>query len=121
MTCDSNILAQVQQAGQDQSIVELIGDVKCPNRKCGGEKCVYLTSFEEINTSTYECKQCKACNHELNIHFKDRKPYVILFGWTYCFRKRQSWITKKKKLAPPMRQYIRQSKLPTTKADEANI
>ena len=77
MISDSNVLAQVLY--QDQSIVQLIGDVICPNKKCRGEKCVYLTSFEEINKSTYQCKQCKACSHVLNIPFKDQKPGVTLF------------------------------------------
>ena len=86
MTSDSNIFAQVLY--QDQSTVELIGEVTCTNKKCKGEKCVYLTSFEEINKSTYQCKQCKACSHVLNIPFKDQKPCVTLFGWTYCFRKK---------------------------------
>ena len=87
---DSNILAQVLY--QDQSRVELIGDMICPNKKCRGEKkCVYLTRFEEINKSTYECKQCKSCSHVLNIHFKDEKPCDILFGWTYCVRKKDKF------------------------------
>ena len=119
MTSDSNILAEVLY--HDESIVELIGDVICPNKKCRGEKCVYITSFEEINKSTYECKQCKACSHVLNIPFKDQKPCVTLFGWTYCFRKKSKLDYQKEKLSPLMRQYIRQSKLSTTKAEEANI
>ena len=86
MTFESNILARVLY--QDQNIVELIGDVICPNKKCRGEKSVYITSFEEINKSTYQCKQCKACSHVLKIPFKDQEPCVTLFGWTYCFRKK---------------------------------
>ena len=39
LTSDSNILAHVLY--QDQSIVQLIGDVNCPNKKCRGGKCVY--------------------------------------------------------------------------------
>ena len=73
MTFDSSILAQVLY--RDQSIVELIGDVVCPN-KCRGEKCVYLTSFEEVNKSIYECKQCNACCHVLNIPNKHQKPFL---------------------------------------------
>ena len=106
---------------QDQSIVQLIGDVICPNKKCRGEKCVYLTSFEEINKSTYQCKQCKACNHVLNFPFKDQKSCVTFFGWTYCFRKKTNSDYQKEKLSRLMRQYIRQSKLSTAKAEEANI
>ena len=118
MTFDSNILAQVLY--QDQSLVELIGDVIRPNKKRRGEKSVYITSFEEINKSTYQCKQCKACSHVLNIPFKDQKPCVTLFGWTYCFRKKTMLDYQKEKLSLLMQQCINQSKLSTTKAEEAN-
>ena len=77
-TYDSNIPAHVLY--QNESIVELIADVICRKKKCGEENCVYLTSFEEINRSTYEFKQCKACSHVLNIPFNDQKPCVALFG-----------------------------------------
>ena len=118
MTFDSNIFAQVRY--QDQSIVGLIGVVICPNKICRGEKSVYITSFEEINKSTYQCKQCKACSQVLNIPFKDRKPCVTLFGWTYCFRRKTKLDYQKEKLSPLMQQCISQSKLSTTKAEEAN-
>ena len=118
MTSDSSNLAQVLY--QDQSTMELIGDVICSNEKSRGEKCVYLTSFEEINKSTYQCKQCKACSHVLNIPFKDQKPCVTLFGWTYCFRKKTKLDYQRKKLSPLMQQCISQSRLSTTKAKEAN-
>ena len=118
MTSDSNILAQVLY--QDQSIVQLIGDVICPNKKGTGEKRVNLTSFEEINKSTCQCKQCKTCTHVLNILFKDQHPCVTLFGWTYCFRKKTKLGYQKEKLSRLMQQCISQSKLFTTKAEEAN-
>ena len=118
MTFDSNTLAQVLY--QDQSIVELIGDVICPNKKCRGEKSVYLTSFEEINKSTYQCKQCKACSHVLKIPFKDQKPCVTFFGWTYCFGNKTKLDYQKEKLSPLLQQCISQSKLSTTIAEEAN-
>ena len=118
MTSDSNILVRVLY--QDQSIMDLIGDVICPNKKSRGENCVYLTRFEEFNKSTYECKLCKACSHVLNILFKDQKAYANLFCWTYCFGKRTKLDYQKKKLSPLMRQYIHQSNLSTTKTEEAN-
>ena len=118
MAYDSNILAQVFY--QDQSTVELIGDVICSNGKRKGEKCVYLTSFEEINKSTYQCKQCKASTHVLTFPFKDQKPCVTLFGWTYCFRRKTKLDYQKEKLSPLMQQCISQSKLSTKKAEEAN-
>ena len=118
MTFESNILDQVFY--QDQSIVELIGDVICASKKRRGEKSVYITRFEEINKSTYQCKQCKACSHVLNIPFKDQKPCVTLFGCTYCFIKKTKLDYQKEKLSPVMQQCISQSKLSTTKAEEAN-
>ena len=114
MISDSNILVQVLY--QDQGIVQLIGDVICPNKDCRGEKCVYLTSFEDTNKNTYECKQCKACSHVLNIRFEHQKPFVTLFGWTYCFRKKPILDYQKGKLSPLMRIYIRQSNFSTTKS-----
>ena len=86
MTSDSKVFAQVLY--QDQCLVDLIRDVICANKKCRSEIYVYLRSFEEFNKSTYECKQCKAYSHVLNIPFKDQKPCFTLFGWTYCFRKK---------------------------------
>ena len=118
MTFDSNILPQVLY--QDQSIVDLIGDVICPNKKSGGKKSVYITSTEEINKSTYQCKQCKACSHVLNPPFKDQKPCVTLFGWIYCFRKKVKIGLRKEKLSPLMQQCISQSKHSTTKEEDAN-
>ena len=78
MTCDSNFLAQVLY--QDQNIMQLLGDIHRLNKKCRAEKCVYLTSFEEIMKSTKQCKQCKTWNHVLNIPFKHQKPCDILLG-----------------------------------------
>ena len=118
MTSDSNILAQVLY--QDQSIVKFIGDVTCPDKKCRGEKCVYLTSFKENNKSTYQCKQCKACSYVINILFEYQKPCVTIIGWTYCFRKRTKLDYQKQKLSPLMQQCISQSKFSATKAEEAN-
>ena len=116
LTSDSNMPAQILY--KDQITVQLIGDVICPNKKGRGEKYVYLTSFEEVNKSTYQCNQCKACSHVLNIPLKDQKPCVTLFGWTYCFRKKTKLEYQKEKLWTLMQQCISQSKLSTTEAEE---
>ena len=100
MTCDSNFLAQNDLFHQDQGIVELIGNVNCPNRKFRDEICVYLTSFEEINRSTYEGKQCKACSHMLNLPVKDQKPCDTFLVGPTALEKRQSWFTKKRNSRP---------------------
>ena len=118
MTSDEKKSVLAQVVYQDQIIVELIGDVICPN-KCRVGTCVYLTNFEEPNKNTYKCKQCKGCSYVLNIPLRDHKPCVTLFGWTYCFRKKTKLDYQKKKLSPLMRQYMRQSKPSTTKPKEA--
>ena len=94
MTSDSNNVAQVLYL--DQSTVELFGDVICSNKNCRGEKCVNSKSFEEINKSTYQCKQCRACSHVLNIPLRIRNhvlPYLV--GPT-ASEKRQSPTSKKR-------------------------
>ena len=51
----------------------------------------------------------------------DQKACVNSIGGTNCFRKKAKLDSQKEKRAPLMRQYIHQSKLPTTKAEEANF
>ena len=109
MTPDSNIFAEVLH--QHQGIVELMRDKICPDKERRGQKCVSLTSFEEINKSTNECKQCNACSHVLNIPSVDQKLCGTSIGWTYCFRKKTKLDYEKQKLSPVMRQYIHQSAL----------
>ena len=75
----------------------------------------------ELWRNQQECKECKACSRVLSIPFKQQKPCVTLFGWTYCFRKKTNLDYQKEKLSPLMRKYMRQSKLSMTKAEEANI
>ena len=82
--------------------------------------CVYLTSFEEINESTYEYKQCKACSHVLNILFKDQKPRITFLIGPTAVEKRQSWLPKRKSVASNGTVHMRQPKLSTKKAEEAN-
>ena len=82
--------------------MELIGDAICSNKKSRGEKCVYLTSIEEINKSTYDCKQWEACSHVLDIPIKDQKPVLpsldvlLSLDGTTALEKGQSWITRKR-------------------------
>ena len=93
-TSESNILAQVLY--QNQSVVELIGDVIFSNEKCKGEQSVYITSFEDINKRTYKCMQCKACTHVLINLFQIRDHVLVCFFGPTALEKRQRWITKKK-------------------------
>ena len=125
MTSESSILAQVLY--YNQNTLERIGDVICPNWKGRSEKSVYLTSREEINKITYECKQCKPCSYVPKFLLSIRN-HVLPTGFTYlvktmgyCFRKKTNLDYQKKKLSPLMLQCISQSKLSTREADEANI
>ena len=72
-------------------------------------------------TNVSNAKRAVTCSHVLNNPFKDQKPCVTLFGWTYCFRKKTKLDYQKEKLSPLMQQRISQSKLSTIKAEEVNI
>ena len=74
-----NVPFQTTKFGKKElcvDIIKTIGDVYCPT--CRNEKCVYLSTNK--TTSFYGCIKCKACCHVLNIHFKDQKPTIMLFG-----------------------------------------
>ena len=68
--------------------IQTIGDVYCPT--CRNKKCVYTSTNE--TTSFYDCKECKACCHVLNIPFKEEKPTIMLFGGdgTHCSARKTS-------------------------------
>ena len=59
----------------------------------------------------------------VKIPFKEQKPIVTLFGGdvAYCIRRESKLDYQKEKISSLMRQYIRQSQLSTTKAEEALI
>ena len=73
-----------------KSIGDIIGDVYCPGRYCSILKCVYVHTCEEDSDNCYECVQCRACCHVLNILFKNQKPTIMLYGGdgAYCFAKK---------------------------------
>ena len=85
---------------------ESIGDVYCPT--CGNDKCVYLSTKK--TSSFNDCKKCKTCN-VLNIHFRDQKPTLMLFGGngTHCFARKTSRDYKKQKPSPFLKIFLRQS------------
>ena len=78
--------------------IKTIGVVYCPT--CRNEKCVYISTNK--TTSFYDCKKCKACCHDLKIHFKDQKPTIRLFGGdgTHCFARKTSRDYEKEKPSP---------------------
>ena len=82
----------------DNKVQETIGDVFCPT--CRNEKCVYISTSK--TTSVYDCKNCKACYHVLNILFKEQQPTTMLFGGdgTHCFARKTSRDYEKEKPSP---------------------
>ena len=95
--------------------VKTIGDVYCPT--CRNEKCVYISTNKA--TSFYDSKKCKACCHVLNVHFKDQKPTIMLFGGngTHCFARKTSRDYKEEKPSPFLKRFLRQSQ-PSTPEPE---
>ena len=91
----------------DDKVRETIGDVYCPT--CSNEKCVYILTNK--TTSFYDCKNCKACCHVLNIPFKDQKPTIMLFGGdgTHCFARKIKQDYEKEKPSPFLKKFLRQS------------
>ena len=96
----------------DNKVREIIGDVYCPT--CRNEKCVYLSTNK--TTSFYDCKKCKACCNVLNIHFRDQKPTIMLFGGdgTHCFARKTSRDYEKEKPSPFLLKFLRQSQPSTS-------
>ena len=76
----------------DNKVREFVEDVYSPT--CRKANCAYSSTNKM--TSFNDCKKCKACRHVLNIHFKDQKPTIMLFGGdgTHLFSR------KKKKHLP---------------------
>ena len=99
----------------DNKIHETFGDVYCPRFRT--EKCAYISTNK--TTSFYDCKQCKACCHVLNIPFKDKKPTIMLFGGdgTHCFARKASRDYEKEKPSPVLKRFFRQSQ-PSTSEPE---
>ena len=97
----------------DNKIRETIRDVYCPT--CRNEKCVYLSTNK--TTSFYDCKKRKACCHVLNIHFKDQKLTIMLFGsdGTHCFARKNS--RDYEKPSPFLKKFLRQSQSITSERE----
>ena len=82
----------------DNKVQETIGDGYCPT--CSNKKCLYISTNK--TTNFYVCKMRKACCHNLNIPFRDRKPTIMLFGGdgTHCFARKTSCDYKTGKTSP---------------------
>ena len=93
-------------------VQDIIGDVFCPDKKCAHQKCVYVSTCKESQKSCYDCPQCKACSHVLNIPFTDQKPFMTLFGGdgTHVFKKKHREDYEKEEEASRfLKKFLRQS------------
>ena len=99
----------------DNKVQETIGDVYCPT--CRNGNCAYISTNKP--TSFYDCKECKACCHVLNIPFKYQNPTIMLFGGDGipCFARKTSRDYEKEKPSPFLRKFLRQSQ-PSTSEPE---
>ena len=97
--------------------IKTIGDAYCP--ACRNEKCVYLSTNK--TTSFYDCKNCKACCHVLNIPFKDQKPTIMLFGGdgTHCFARKTS--DDYEKPSPFFKKFLRLSQPSTLEPEPKKV
>ena len=56
--------------GYENSIIILIGDVYCPNRKCLGKLCLHKKNFQSLGRSDYQFPQCASVCQVRNIPFE---------------------------------------------------
>ena len=64
--------------GYDNSIVNLIGDVFCPNTKCSGRLCLHKKTFQSLSRSDFQCPQCGPLCQLRNIPLEDQKNSFFL-------------------------------------------
>ena len=65
----------------DNSTINLIGDVYCPNTKCSGKLCLHKKTFQSLGRSDYQCLQYASVCQVRNIPFEDQtNPFFLSFG-----------------------------------------
>ena len=98
---------RTKELSVDNKVQKAVGDVYCPT--CRTEKCVYISTNKL--TSFYDCKNCKACCHVLDIPFKDQKPTIMLFGGdgTHVSARKTSRDNDEEKPPPYLKKFLRQS------------
>ena len=64
--------------GYNNSTINLIGDVYCPNTKCSGRICLQKKTFQSLGRSEYQCPQCACVFQVLNNLFEDQRNSFFL-------------------------------------------
>ena len=66
--------------GYDNSTINLIGDVYCPNTKCSAQLCLHRKTFQSLGRTYYRGRQC-TCVYQLNnIPFEVQTIFFLKFG-----------------------------------------
>ena len=75
--------------GYDNSTINLIGDVYCPDTKCLGKLCLRKKTFQSLGRSNYQCPQCASLCQVRKITFNDQKiPFSCPLVKWFTFLKR---------------------------------
>ena len=74
----------------DDSTINLIGAVYCPNTKCSGRICLHKNTFQSLGRSDYQCPQCGSVCQVRNIFFEEQinSFFLSLGQGVYNFEER---------------------------------
>ena len=64
--------------GNDNSTINLIGDVLCLNTKCSGRICLHKKTFQYLGRGDYQCPQCGSVCQVRNFLFEDQTNSFFL-------------------------------------------
>ena len=62
--------------GYDNSTINLIGDVYCPNTKFSGKLCLHKKTFQSLGRSNYRCTQSSSVRQVSKFPFEDQTKVV---------------------------------------------
>ena len=75
----------------DNSAINIIGDVYCPNTKCLPKLCLHKKTFRSLGRSDYQCPQCASVYQVRNIPFEDEtNSFLCRLVQGFTFLKRVS-------------------------------
>ena len=77
-------------SGHDNSTINLIGDVYCPNTKCFEKLCLHKKTFQSLGRSDYQCPQGGSVCQVRNIPFEEQTNsfFLSLGHGVYIFEER---------------------------------
>ena len=73
--------AFIPDCGYDNSNINLIRDVFCPNSSCSGKLCLHKKTSQSLGRNDYQCPQCASVCQVRIIPFEDQtNSFFLLFG-----------------------------------------